>query len=137
MSQTEHPNVALVRSAFESVASGDMQTALNVYSPGLHYYGYDTTATPREFGSRDEFFGMVMEAMSYTDEFATELVQAYPVGESLVMAHVRAHRRARQSQETIDDDFVMAFRIEDGHITHGFDLCGPALLHFWSRTSGV
>src|SRR5688572_33080670 len=114
-----------------------MQTALNVYSAELRYYGYDTKATPREFGSRDEFFGMVMEAMSLTDEFTTELVQAIPVGDSLVMAQVRAHRRARNSQETLDDDFVMAFRIDDGQITHGLDLIGPSFVGFWRRASGA
>lgn len=133
----EHPNVALVRSAFESVASGDMQTALNVYSPDLKYYGCDTTATPREFGSRDEFFGMVMEAMSLTDEFTTELVQAIAVGDSLVMAHVHAHRRARESQAVLDDDFVMVFRIDDGRITHGLDLIGPSFIEFWKGASGT
>ena len=132
---TEHPNVALVRSAFEAVAVGDMQTAFDVYSPDLKYYGYDAQARPREFASRDEFFGMVMEAMSYCDEFDTTLREAFAVGDSLVMANVHAHRRARDSQKVLDDDFVMAFRIANGRITHGVDLIGPAFIEFWQAAS--
>ena len=75
--------------------------------------------------------------MTLTDAFSTDLVAAYPVGDTLVMAHVHAHRRSRQSQETVDDDFIMAFRIENGTITHGMDLCGPRLLDFWKRNAAA
>jgi ketosteroid isomerase-like protein len=132
----EHPNVGLVRSGFEAMAAGDMEAVIGMYSPELKYYGYDATARPREFASRDEFFAMVMGAMSYCDEFSMDLVNAYPVGDSLVMAHVHAHRRSRESQETIDDDFAMVFRIDDGQVTHGVDLIGPAFVDFWRRASG-
>lgn len=80
---------------------------------------------------------MCLQAVAKTDEFTTEIVQALPVGDSLVVVHARAHRRAAASQETVDDDFVIALRIENGHITHGIDLCGPTLLDFWKRTSGI
>lgn len=132
---SEHRNVALVRSGFAAMASGDMQTVLGLYSPDLKYYGYDASARPREFGSRDEFFAMVMEAMALCDEFSMELVNAYPVGDSLVMAHVHAHRRSRASGEALDDDFAMVSRIDDGQVTRGVDLIGPAFVGFWQRAS--
>jgi ketosteroid isomerase-like protein len=128
-----NPNVALVQRWFEAAAAGDLQTALTALSPALRYYGYDTKGEAREFRDRDDFFAMCMQAVAQTDEFTTEIVRALPVGGTLVMVHVRAHRRAKQSRDTVDDDLVIAFRVEDGHITHGIDLCGPALIDFWKR----
>jgi ketosteroid isomerase-like protein len=134
---TDDPNVALVRRWFDAAAAGDVERTLGMLAPGLRYYGYDRSGEAREFRGRDDFFAMGMDAVAHTDEFTTELVHVLPVGETLVMAHARAHRRARRSGETVDDDFVIAFRIDVGQITHGIDLCGPALLEFWRRVSSA
>ncbi|MBI2169566.1 MAG: hypothetical protein HYU28_08720 [Actinobacteria bacterium] len=71
--------------------------------------------------------------MAACDEFTTELVKAYPVGDSLVMAHVRGHRRARETGEVLDNDFVMAFRIEDSQVTAGCDLIDRSTEEFFVR----
>ena len=134
---TENPNVALVHRLFSSWAAGDATTAVNILSPQIRYYGYDHKGTAREFRDRDDFFAMVMQAVAATDEFTNELVQAFPIGETLVVAHVHARRRAKKSQEAVEDDFVTAYRIENGQITHGIDLCGPALLAFWKRNAAA
>jgi ketosteroid isomerase-like protein len=133
----EHPNVALVRRWFEAVAAGDLQTAVAVLSPGLRYHGCDDKGEARQFRDRDELFAMFLRAVAQTDEYTNAIVDALPVGETLVMTHVRAHRRAKHSGESVDDDFVMALRIEHGQITHGADLCGPAFVDFWRRNGGV
>jgi ketosteroid isomerase-like protein len=132
---TENPNVTLVRRLFSSWTAGDAPTAVSILSPQIRYYGYDHKGTAREFSDRDDFFAMVIQAVTQTDEFTNELVQAFPVGETLVVAHVHARRRAKKSQEAVDDDFVIAYRIENGQITHGIDLCGPALVDFWKRNA--
>lgn len=132
---TENANVALIKRWFEAAAAGDTESVLEILCPTLRYYGYDHKAEAREFRDRDDLLAMCMQAVAETDEFSTEIVRAFPVGETLVMVHARAHRRARRSQETVDDDFVLVFRIEGGQITHGVDLCGPALLDFWRRTT--
>jgi uncharacterized protein len=118
----DHPNVALIRQGFEALASGDIDTVLNMYSPDLKWHGGDEHGTPTDFGSRDDFFGMFMRSLEIFDESTMELVDATPVGDSLVAAHVRAHRRARDTQQVADFDFIMAFRVENGHVTHGVDL---------------
>jgi ketosteroid isomerase-like protein len=134
---TEDSNVELVRRWFEAAATGDVQTALSILSPALSYYGYDFTGEARQFADRDDFFAMCMQSAARTDEFTTEVVNAFPVGRTLVMVHARAHRRARESREAVDDDFIIAFRVHDGQITHGMDLCGPELLDFWKRNGGT
>lgn len=122
MARNSHPNVAMVRSGFEALGAGDLDTVVNQYAPDLKYYGGDQHGRAREFNSRDEFFGMAIEAMTLNDEFSNELVEAFAVGEELVMAHVRAHRRSRSNGDVLDADYVMVLRIEDGVITRGVDL---------------
>ena len=134
---TEHPNVALVRSGFEAMAAGDVESVMQMYSSDLKYYGWNAQAEQQAFTSRDEFFAMVFDAMSHCDEFAMDLVNAYAVGDSLVMAHIRAHRRARDSRRTLDDDFAMVFRIDDGVVTHGVDMIGPSFVEFWKEASSA
>lgn len=122
MATVDHPNVEFVRRGFSALADGDVETAIAQFAPDLHYVGSDQFGTLRQFTSRDEFFGMVLEAMGLHDEYSNEVVDAYAVGDSLVMVHVRGHRRARDSGEVLDTDLVMSLRIEDGVVTHAVDL---------------
>jgi ketosteroid isomerase-like protein len=118
----DHPNVALLRHGFEALASGDLDTVLDMYSPDLKWHGGDEFGIPTDFDSRDDFFGMFMRSFEIFDESTMELVDAIPVGDSLVTAHVRAHRRTRDTQQVADFDFVMSFRVVNGKVTHGADL---------------
>jgi ketosteroid isomerase-like protein len=122
MADVSHTNVDTVRRAFNAMASGDMATVLEIYSPDLAYYGGDQLGRFRSFGSRDEFFGMVMEAMALNSRFENELVDAFAVGDSLVMAHVRGHRAPASGGEPMTFDYVMALRLENGVVTHANDL---------------
>lgn len=121
MASTDHPNVELVRRGFAAMADGDLEVTLATFSPELKYYGGDARANFREFGSRDEFFAMVLEAMELNDQITNELIDAYAVGSGLVMAHIRGQRQAPGSA-AIDMDYVMVLRIEDGVVTRGVDL---------------
>src|SRR5687767_5050659 len=92
MADASHPNVDIVRKAFEAMAAGDVAAVLEAHSPELAYFGADQFGRFRSFDSRDEFFAMVMEAMALNSRFENELVDAFAVGDALVMAHVRGHR---------------------------------------------
>jgi ketosteroid isomerase-like protein len=133
----DHPNVVLIRRWFEATAAGDLQTAVETLSPTLRYYGYDATGERREFRNRDDLFATYMQVITKTENPTTRLVQALPVGDTLVMAHVRVHRSAKQTRDTVDDDVVMAFRIENGQITQGVELCGSAIIGFWKRNGAA
>lgn len=104
----------------------DIDTVLSMYSPDLKWHGGNEFGAPTDFESRDDFFGMFMRSFEVFDESTMELVDATPVGDSLVAAHVRAHRRVRDTQQVADFDFVMAFRVENGQVTHGWT--------FWTVT---
>ena len=121
MATADHPNVELVRRGFEAMAAGDIEGTLAMFSPDLRYYGGDGTGGSREFSSRDDFFGMVLELMAQNEVFTDELIDAYAVGDEIVMAHVRGHRQA-PGQEPLLFDYVMAFRVHDGVVTHGVDV---------------
>ena len=122
MADVSHPNVDTVRRAFTAMASGDITTVLEIYSPELAYFGGDQLGRFRSFGSRDEFFGMVMEAMALNRLFENELVDAYAVGDSLVMTHIRGHRAPASGGDPMTFDYVMALRLEDGIVTRATDL---------------
>ena len=127
----DHPNVELVRRGFAALAAGDVEIGASLFAPDVTYFGGDQFGRFREFGSRDEFFAMVMEAMALNDEYSNDLVDAYAVGDSLVMTHFRAHRRSRATGEVLDTAYVMVLRIEDGVVTHGVDLIdGDAAAYF-------
>lgn len=73
----------------------------------MKYYGGDQYGRSREFRSRDEFFGMALEGMALNDEYTNDVLDAFAVGESLVMVHVNGHRRSRATQEVLDMDYVI------------------------------
>lgn len=64
---------------------------------------------------------MVLEAMELNEQFTNELVDAYAVGDGLVMAHIRGQRQAPGSA-AIEMDYVMVLRIANGVVTRGVDL---------------
>lgn len=66
----------------------------------------------------------------------SSVVDAYAVGDSLVMVHVRGHRRARATGEVLDTDLVMSLRIDDGVITHAFDLIDARAEDYLRRLQG-
>ena len=132
----DHPNVEFVRRGFTALEDGDIDTAISQFSPDLLYVGSDQFGRVREFRSRDEFFGMVLEAMALHDEYSNDVVDAYAVGDSLVMVHVRGHRRARATGEVLDTDLVMSLRIDDGVITHAFDLIDARAEDYLRRLQG-
>ena len=122
MADRDHPNVDFIRRGFEALAAGDLDTVTSQFSPDLRYYGADQFGRPMAMESRDELFGVLLAAMARFDEYDSELVDAYAVGDELVMTQVRLHRRRRAAGDVFDTDIVMVFRIEDGAITRGVDL---------------
>lgn len=130
---SEHPNVQFVRRGFEALANGDLDTAVNQFSPSLRYYGADQSGGTSEFGSRDELFAMLVEAIGLKEEYTNELVHAYAVGDSLVMAHIRGHRWPRGARNPLDFEYVMALEIADGVITSGVDLVPEAARAYVAR----
>ena len=122
MADASHPNVDVVRRAFEAMATGDMATVLEIFSPDLAYFGADQLGRFRSFDSRDEFFGMVMEGMALNSRFENELVDAFAVGDSLVMAHVRGHRAPASGGVPMTFDYVMVLRLEGAVVTRATDL---------------
>ena len=133
MARSDHPNVELVRRGFEAMAAGDLDAVINLYAPDLKYYASDLDGRPRVFASRDELFGLVAEAMVLDDEHSNELVDAFAVGDSLVMAHIRGHRRSRATQEILEMDYIMALRIDDGVVTQGVDLIDAVAESYFAR----
>jgi ketosteroid isomerase-like protein len=133
MAERDHPNVDFIRRGFAALGTGDIDTATNQFSPSLEYYGADELGRPREMHSRDELFGVLLAAMARFDQYDNELVDAFAVGEELVMTHVRLHRRRRTTGEVFDTDIVMAFRVEDGVISRGVDILDSAAEAWFGR----
>jgi uncharacterized protein len=134
---SEHPNVVLVRKGFEAFDKGDLQATIDLYAPDVQYSGYEATGHRREFTSRDELFGMFMEVMAVMDEMETELLDAYAVGDSIVMTRVRGHRRVRATKEVLDTEFVMVFRIANGQVSHGVDLIDENTESFYKNLAAT
>lgn len=137
VADASHPNVAIVQKAFEALAAGDVATVLNGYSPELAYFGADQFGRFRSFDSRDEFFGMVMEAMVSHSLFENQLVDAYAVGDSLVMAHVRGRREPADGGDPLSFDYVMVLRLEEGIVTRATDLIDASAEQYFSRRPGA
>jgi ketosteroid isomerase-like protein len=134
MADNDHPNVDFIRRGFDALAAGDLDTVTNQFSPDLRYYGADQFGRPREMQSRDELFGVLLAAMERFDEYDSELVDAYAVGDEIVMAQVRLHRRRRDTGASFDTDIVMVFRVEEGAITRGVDLLDSAAETWFGQT---
>jgi ketosteroid isomerase-like protein len=134
---TSHASVEIVRRGFAAMAAGDIDTVLTIYAPDLAYFGADHLGRFRSFASRDEFFGMVMDAMALNARFENELIDAYAVGDSLVMAHIRGHRAPASGGDPLVFDYVMALRLEDDVVARATDLIDADAERYFSGLAEV
>lgn len=129
-------SVAVVRAGYAALADGDMESVISQWDPDVVYWGYDENGQPKEFQSRDEFFGMVLKAAGKWETFANELVEAYPVGPELVMCHLRCTRKPPAGDPFVFEVAQM-LQIKDGRIIRAAELVDSGTRAFYdSETHG-
>lgn len=127
---TATSSVAIVRAGFAALADGDMETVIAQWDPDVVYWGYDANGQPKEFRSRDEFFGMVLQAAGRWEAFTNELVEAYPVGPELVMCHLRCRRKA-PGQAPFVFDAAQILQITAGRIVRAAEIVDSGTRAFY------
>jgi ketosteroid isomerase-like protein len=98
-----------------------VEAVISQWDPDVVYWGYDENGQPKEFRSRDEFFGMVLQAAATWETFTNELVEAYPVGPELVMCHLRCTRKA-PAQDPFVFDVAQMLQLREGQIVRAAEL---------------
>ncbi len=115
----------------------DPQAMMALWHPDVTYFGMDHRGDDRLFNGLEEFGGLYVATAAVMDVMSDELVQAEPVGDDLVMAHVRATRRGAVSGETIISRYVIVLQVLDGTIVRGIDKVADDYRAFFRRQSAA
>jgi ketosteroid isomerase-like protein len=129
----EHPNVALIRTAFEHLTAGDVQGVISLWDADLSYYAFDPSGEPVSCRGRDEFVELVWSGRALFSEHVNTAMDIRAVGDELVVAVVRSQSKAASTGEALEADFLMVFRIEDGRIVMGCDFIDGTIQAFMER----
>jgi ketosteroid isomerase-like protein len=111
----------------------DPAAMMALWHPDVAYFGMDERGDDRHFAGLEEFGGLYVATAALMDVMSDELIQADPVGEDLVMAHVQATRRGAATGESITSRYVIVLQILDGVITRGVDKVAEDYRAFFRR----
>lgn len=115
----EHPNVQLVRGAYEAFIKGDMATVEAAFADDIvwHITGRSPLAGDRR--SKGEVFAFFVELSEVTGGTFTMDVIDIVGGDNHVVVLVDEH--ASQNGKTLDGVHAHVFRIEDGKAAEFWD----------------
>lgn len=116
----ELPNVALVRRGIDCVARGDREALVALWSEDMTYYAIDEDGPPAEIHGRQEFLDMMEVGNKMVPQHRYEVVDVWPAGSDLVIAHLQLEATSRTGS-TVRGDYVGVFRIKDGLLVEGWD----------------
>jgi 4-carboxymuconolactone decarboxylase len=83
------------------------------------YHGMGIDGVDRDFRGREAILGLLADTRDVMDEMFDRLVAVYPAGDDLAIAHVRAHRRAARTGETVDGDYALVAQVHNGLVVRG------------------
>src|SRR5437868_3867203 len=89
----------------------DPQAMMALWHPEVSYFGMDHRGDDRLFSGLEEFGGLYLATAAVMDVMSDELIQIDPVGEDLVVAHVRATRRGALTGESITSRYVIVLQV--------------------------
>lgn len=127
MTDTPHPNVAALVTAFEKFQTGD----LSGFSPDYTHLGFNIDGTPRVFSGLPAFLELMGKVATHFDVYQTEFVSMEAVGTELVQVIFDAYRRTHDGRE-YRGMFAGVFRIENGLLTRGSDMIDSSGEAYWS-----
>ena len=122
---TEHPNAALVRSAYEAFNTADMEALTEAFDESGSWYTPGRSPIAGEYRGRDAVFAQFGRYGGDTGgTFKAELKQVFTSGDGRVIG--LHHNSAERNGKRLDTDCCIVFELEDGRITSGrehfFDL---------------
>jgi uncharacterized protein len=127
----EHPNAVLMRNAFDSLASGNLDAFKEVLEEDafIHYPGHGAVSGERERVA--EFFAKLIELSGGT--FRAELIDILADDERAVVLH---RTTARRDGKTLDTRCVLVCEIRGGKVASAqvFPADQDMEKAFWSKT---
>lgn len=132
----EHPNAALVRSAYEAFAAGDMDTIAKVFADDIVWHIAGRNELSGDYRGQGEvfgFFGRLAELSGGTFELDMHDLLAT---DGHVVALVR--ERGSRAGRSIDSNGVHVWHVADGRAVEfwGFNYDQYADDEFWSARPG-
>jgi ketosteroid isomerase-like protein len=122
MPTDDHPNVAIVRRGLDDAARGDIDAELELWDDEAAYFAFDDSAdAPAEVRGRTEIQDMMLVGHKIMQHHWYDIVDVRPVGDELVVAHLRVHSSAAKSPETAIGDYLGVYRIKDGRVEMACD----------------
>jgi ketosteroid isomerase-like protein len=115
----------------------DPQAMMALWHPDVSYFGMDQGGDDRLFEGLEEFGRLYSATAAVMDVMTDELIEAYSVGEDLVMAHVQATRGGAITGERITSRYVIVLQVLDGTIVRGVDKVAEDYRAFFRRQAAA
>jgi ketosteroid isomerase-like protein len=126
----EPANVSVVRRALEMIAAGDIEAMFELWEADFVYYGFDAEARPRECRGREDFGELFGVGQRLLERHENEIVDLRAVGTEFVVAHIRSHAVARNSQRNQVADFLLVLHVRNGKIHFACDFIDSSIQDF-------
>jgi len=117
----EHPNVTLLRRALELVAAGEAEGVLALWADDMAYFAFDESGRPGVFHGRSEFLDMMRTGRQMMREHSYEIIDIRPIGDELVVAHLRTNATSSRTGRTVSGDYLGVYRVQSGQLVTGCD----------------
>jgi ketosteroid isomerase-like protein len=124
--------IDVVRAAFAALERGDTATAFASFAPSLVYRLHGPHPLAGTFDGKDDALAALASLSRAGGPGSTlRLVEAWPVGPQLVVAHLV--RRAEAGSGPLEGDMASVLRVEGGAITELVTVTDRALEEFWAQ----
>jgi len=119
---------------FDAIGSSSSEGGtLDRVHPDIVFSAYDIHGVRRHGVGRQAFADFVAECAAAVSERRDEIISIDGAGDQMGIVRARAFRRSAASGETLNYEWIMVFRIENGLITVAADMLDRKAADYWGR----
>jgi ketosteroid isomerase-like protein len=113
VAMVEHPNAKLAKTAWSATSAGDVGALSRVCTPDVVWHASGRGWRAGDYRGREAVFEYLASLGESADRFDSRFDHVL-VGDD--RAAVLFHATGRRGKQTLDNDYVLLFRIEEGLI---------------------
>lgn len=128
----KRPHHALFAELYDAFTSGDMQAVAAMFSPDITWHDSGNNPLAGTFHGREDTISSFVREFELSGGTYLPTVRDVLVSDTHVVALL--HATARRDDRTLDEDYAIVFRIEDGLVTEAWESWWdqPAVDAFWA-----
>lgn len=129
----KHPHQTLFAEMYDAFTAGDMEALAAMFTPDITWHTSGDHPLAGTFHGRDDTIASFVREFELTGGTYQPTVRDVLVSDTHIVALL--HASAQHNDRTMDEDYTIVFRIEDGLVTEAWESWWnqPAVDAFWTR----